>query len=411
VDLEVVTIGTELLLGFTVDTNSAVLGRDLSAIGARIVRRTTVADDPEAIGQAVSQALSRASIVITTGGLGPTRDDVSKRVVADLFGFPLRFDEAIWQDLIARFRRLGRDPAPANRVQAEVPEGATVIPNRWGTAPALWFEGPPGIVIMLPGVPNEMRNLVRHEVVPRLSTRNQAALVIRSRMLRTTSIPESSLAQRIGDLDEKLTPLTLAYLPGLHGVDLRLTAWNLPPEDADRLLDQAAGRLRELLGDFIYGEGETDLAAILLDALRQRGLRLALAESCTGGLVGARLTEIAGSSDVFAGGVVCYDNAVKVALLGVEPGLIEAHGAVSEPVAVAMARGAAARLSAPAAIGLTGIAGPGGGSEEKPVGTVCFGWVVNDRIEQARYVFLGNRHEVRQRAAQYALHRLWRMVS
>lgn len=406
-----VTIGTELLLGFTVDTNSAVLGRDLSAIGARIVRRTTVADDPEAIGQAVSQALSRASIVITTGGLGPTRDDVSKRVVADLFGFPLRFDEAIWQDLIARFRRLGRDPAPANRVQAEVPEGATVIPNRWGTAPALWFEGPPGIVIMLPGVPNEMRNLVRHEVVPRLSTRNQAALVVRSRMLRTTSIPESSLAQRIGDLDEKLTPLTLAYLPGLQGVDLRLTAWNLPPEDADRLLDQAAGRLRELLGDFIYGEGETDLAAILLDALRQRGLRLALAESCTGGLVGARVTEIAGSSDVFAGGVVCYDNAVKVALLGVEPGLIEAHGAVSEPVAVAMAQGAAARLSAPAAIGLTGIAGPGGGSEEKPVGTVCFGWVVNDRIEQARYVFLGNRHEVRQRAAQYALHRLWRMVA
>jgi nicotinamide-nucleotide amidase len=194
-------------------------------------------------------------------------------------------------------------------------------------------------------------------------------------------------------------------------VDLRLTAWNLPPADADRLLDQAAGRLRALLADFVYGEGEADLAAILLDALRQHGLRLALAESCTGGLVGARVTEIAGSSDVFAGGVVCYDNAVKTSLLGVEPRLIEEHGAVSEPVALAMARGAAARLNAPAAIGLTGIAGPGGGSEEKPVGTVCFGWVVNDRAEQARYVFLGNRHEVRQRAAQYALHRLWRMVS
>jgi nicotinamide-nucleotide amidase len=405
VDLEVVTIGTELLLGFTIDTNGAELGQALSSIGARIVRRTAVGDDADRIRSTVAEALQRSGVVITTGGLGPTRDDFSKKVVAQLYGWPLRFDEAIWQALVERFRRMGREPSPANRVQAEVPEGAVVLPNRWGTAPGLWLEGPPGLVIMLPGVPNEMRKLVAHEVVPRLAARG-AGTVIRSRLVRTTSIPESTLAQRIGDLEDQLQPLTLAYLPGLNGVDLRLTAWGMEPAEADRMLAAAADRLKGLLGSLIYGEGETDLAAVLLQALKSRGLRLAIGESCTGGLIGARMTAIPGSSDVFAGSAVTYDNSAKTNLLSVEPSLLATHGAVSEPVALAMAKGAAARFGTAAAIGVTGIAGPDGGSEEKPVGTVCFGWVIGEREEQARYVFLGNRQEIRERAAQFAMHRL-----
>jgi nicotinamide-nucleotide amidase len=411
VDFEVVTIGTELLLGFTIDTNGAHLGQALAGLGGRIVRRTAVPDDPAAIKDAAREALARTGAVITTGGLGPTRDDMSKNVVAELYGWPLRFDEAIWSDLVGRFRRLGREPAPANRVQAEVPDGAVVLPNRWGTAPGLWLEGPPGLTIMLPGVPNEMRKLLEHEVLPRLASRASGGTVVRSRLLRTTSIPESSLAQRVEGLEDGLRPLTLAYLPAVTGVDLRITAWGLPPEEADRRLEQAAATLRGALGALVYGEGADDLARVVLAALRTRGLRLAAGESCTGGLLGTRVTNVPGSSDVFAGSAVCYDNAAKTALLDVAPALLEQFGAVSEEVALAMARGAAARFHTGAAVGITGIAGPDGGSETKPVGTVCFGWVVNDRVELGRYVFLGNRQEIRERAAQFALHRLWRLVA
>jgi len=410
VDVEVVAIGTELLLGFTVDTNGAALGQALSALGIRITRRTTVPDTPEAIRTAVAEALGRTGVVITTGGLGPTRDDLTREAVAGLYGWPLEFDEAIWQGLADRFRRMGRNLAPTNRVQAMVPSGAVVLPNRWGTAPGLWLEGPPGLVVVLPGVPREMRKLLDHEVVPRLARRVGAETVIRSLVLRTTSLPESVVAERVGPLEEALDPLTVAYLPGVLGVDLRLTAWELAPDEADRRLAAAAGTLRGLLGDHVYGEGDQDLAAVVLDALRSRGLTLGLGESCTGGMVGTRLTAIAGSSDVFAGSVVCYANSAKVALLGVDPALIGAEGAVSEAVAEAMARGAAARFSAGAGIGITGIAGPGGGTEAKPVGTVCFGWVVGGTVDRGRYVFPGSRQEIRERATQYALHRLWRLL-
>ena len=411
-DLEVVTIGTELLLGFTIDSNGAELGQALAAIGVRVVRRTAVADEPEAIRSAVSEALSRTGAVVTTGGLGPTRDDVSKKVVADLFQWPLRFDEAIWEALVERFRQMGREPSPANRVQAEVPEGANILPNRWGTAPGLWFDGPPGLVIMLPGVPNEMRKLTQHEVVPRLATRlgSVEGSVVRSRLLRTTSIPESTLAQRLDGLEDGLAPLTLAYLPGVTGVDLRLTAWRMAPAEADTRLEQAAQALRATLGPLVYGEGGDDLAALLLDALRQRGLRFAAGESCTGGLLGGRITAVPGSSDVFAGSAVCYDNRAKVELLGVDQGLLDRHGSVSQEVALAMAQRAAERFGTGTAIGITGIAGPGGATEGKPVGTVCFGWVLNDRAEPGRYVFLGGRQEIRERAVQFAMHRLWRML-
>jgi nicotinamide-nucleotide amidase len=406
--LELVTIGTELLLGFTIDSNSAHIGRVLADAGIRVARRTTVPDDADAIRSAVSAALARTGAVLTTGGLGPTRDDLSKKVVADVFGWPLRFEESVWEDICARFRRMGREPSPANRCQAEVPEGALVLANQWGTAPGLWLEGQPGLVIMLPGVPREMRKLLDQVVMPRLVSRG-SGLVIRSAVVRTTGIPESTLGALVAPVEDTLAPLTLAYLPGTEGVDLRLTAWDLPAAEADRLLAAAAERLRGLAGEHAYGSGEEDLAARTLEVLRERGWHLSVAESCTGGMLGERLTAIAGSSDVFVGGAISYDNALKTSVLGVPAALLAYHGAVSIEVAQAMADGAASRFGTEASVGVTGIAGPSGGTPDKPVGTVCFGWVAGNRREAARVVFPGSRREIRERAVQFALHRLWRL--
>jgi nicotinamide-nucleotide amidase len=409
-DIELITIGTELLLGLTLDTNGAEIARTLAAHGVRVTRRTSVADRGEEIRQAVSDALTRTGVVLTTGGLGPTRDDVTKKVVADLFEVPLEFDEGVWASLIERFARLERKPAASNRSQAEVPRGATVLCNRWGTAPGLWLEGAPGLAILLPGVPLEMRRLLEHEVLPRLGARG-APGVIRSLLVRTWGIPESSLAERIGEIEREIAPLTLAYLPGLDGVDLRLSAWDLAAEEADRQLRAAADLLRGRAGSNVYGEGDCDLAALVLQKARTRGIRLAVAESCTGGMLGARLTEIPGSSDVFVGGVIAYDNALKVQALGVPEPLLSEHGAVSEPVARAMAEGAARRFGVAAALSVTGVAGPGGGSPEKPVGSVWIGCALGGAVEVRRTMFAGTRHEIRARATQAALFLLYRRLS
>jgi nicotinamide-nucleotide amidase len=407
--IELVAIGNELLLGHTLDTNGADIARTLAALGVEIVRRSAVPDRPGDIAAAVGEALRRTGAVITTGGLGPTRDDVSKKVVAELYGMPLDFDEAVWSDIVARFARARRTPAVSNRGQAEVPRGATVLRNRWGTAPGLWLEGPPGLTIMLPGVPIEMRQLLEFEVGPRLAAR-AAGGVVRSLVVRTTAIPESTLAERMGEVEAEIAPLTLAYLPGTHGVDLRLTAWRLDPAEADRRLRQAADLVTARAGEHVYGEGDADLAAVVLERARRAKLTLGAAESCTGGLVGGRLTDIPGSSDVFMGAVVCYADRLKTELLQVPAALIGAHGAVSGEVACAMAEGARRRLGVDLALAVTGIAGPGGGSADKPVGTVWFGVASPKGTDTRRIVFLGSRREVRERATQTALYLLDRRL-
>jgi nicotinamide-nucleotide amidase len=292
-----------------------------------------------------------------------------------------------------------------------------VLRNRWGTAPGLWLDGPVpaldgkrGLVIMLPGVPSEMRKLLEHEVIPRLNTLAGAS-VIRSRVVRTTGIPESTLAERMGDIEREVAPLTLAYLPGLDGVDLRLSAWGLPPAEASTRLAEGARLLSARAGEHAYGEDETDLAAVVLQGARERRLRLGVAESCTGGLVGARLTEIPGSSDVFDGGVICYSNRLKTELLGVPAALIDQHGAVSEPVVRAMVEGVRERLGADLAVAVTGIAGPGGGTPEKPVGTVWIGVGDGAGSMVRRTIFPGSRQEIRARAAQAALFLLNRRLA
>ena len=404
--VELLTIGTELLLGFTLDSNSAFLGRTLSAEGVRIVRRTSVGDSPAAIRSAVDEALTRTGFVITTGGLGPTRDDMSKNVVAELLGMPLEFNDVVWEAVLARYRKFGRTPVESNRSQAMVPAGGVALPNQWGTAPGLWLESPRGTVVMLPGVPLEMRMLTEHEVVPRLRLQGGGS-VIRSGTLRTCGIPESTLAERIGDLEDALLPLSLAYLPSTVGVDLRLTAWDMSADVADSRLRDGIALLRERASEWAYGEGDADLAEVVLQQLRATGRKLAVVESCTGGMLGGRITNIPGASDVFLGGYVTYANSAKEKL-GVPAAMIARHGAVSSEVAAAMAECAANVSGASVAVAITGIAGPDGGSIEKPVGTVWFGFSVDGAIETGKSVFGGSRVEVRERAVQGALLGLWR---
>ena len=408
-DIEILTIGTELLLGFTIDTNGAEIAQAVAAIGGQVVRRTSVGDEPELIRSGVAEALARTGLVITTGGLGPTRDDITKDIVAEVFEAPLEFQGEIWQQLVQRFERMGRKAPESNRSQALVPRGATVLRNQWGTAPGLWLEGARGTAILLPGVPGEMRQLLKHEVIPRLMAR-ATGTVVRSATIRTTGIAESALAQRLGNIEAELAPLSLAYLPSLPGVDLRLTAWSLAPDDADRRLDAGSRRLRELAGEFVYGKGDEDLAALLLDRARSRKQKLAVAESCTGGLVGGRITAIPGSSEVFLGGVIAYEDAVKLRDLAVSADTIAAHGAVSEEVARAMAAGVARRFGADLAIAVTGIAGPDGGTAAKPVGLVWMATSVAGAVESFSYVFPGAREEVRARATQWALFQLLKRI-
>ena len=409
--LEVVTIGSELLLGQVVDTNAAELGRALAAAGAEVVRHVSVADRPEAIRAAVAESLERTGFVITTGGLGPTRDDMTKVEVAAIFGKPLKLDETVLRSLEERFRRLGRAMPAVNRTQAEVPEGATVLPNPRGTAPGLWVEDGAGrVVVMLPGVPSEMRGLLAEEVLPRISQRSGGS-VVRSRTVRTTGIAESALAERVGAIEEEIAPLTLAYLPSVEGVDLRVTAWGMREDEAERRLGSVAGQLRARAGEHFYGEDHADLAAFVLDQLRGRKARLVVAESCTGGLLGGRITAVPGASDVFIGGVVAYDNVVKSGTLDVPPELLERHGAVSEQVVSAMAHGVQRQFAVDAALAITGIAGPAGGTADKPVGTVWMAARLGSEARALNRIFPGDRGEIRARAAQGALDLLRRLIA
>ncbi len=412
--IEVVTIGDELLLGFTTDTNAAHLARVLAAEGVEIVRRTTCGDTAESIAAAVGDALDRTGAVITTGGLGPTSDDLTKPSIAALFGRAMVLDEEHLEWMRERWRtRFKREMPASNRQQAMLPAGARKLPNHHGSAPGIWLEDERGRwVAMLPGVPREMKGMLADTLMPLVRDRVGAdARVIRSRTLRTTGIGESAIADLIGEIEGGVgEALGLAYLPNADGTDLRLTARGMRAAAADEALARGAERLRTVVGDAVYGEDGSDLAAVVLELCRSRGVTVAVAESCTGGLLGARLTAIAGSSDVVLGGVIAYANSVKTGLLGVPAPLIAEHGAVSEPVARAMASGARAALGASAALSITGIAGPGGGTEAKPVGTV---WVALDqdgRVEARSYHLIGDRGEIRHRASQGALELLRRRL-
>lgn len=409
--MEIVTIGDELLLGFTIDTNGAYLARKLSAVGIRVVRRMSVGDDPAAIGAAIREALDRTGAAITTGGLGPTADDRSKASVAAVFGRGMAIDQEHVTWMKERWRtRFGREMPESNMAQASLPADSTKLTNRHGSAPGVFIEDDQGRwVAMLPGVPREMRGMTDDTLVPLLSKRYPASTVVRSRTLRSTGVAESLLGARLGHV-QLGDGVSLAYLPSVEGVDLRLTVFGLDSETADRRLDATAAKVRAETAEAIYGEGDDDLAAIVLDLCRKSKRTIAVGESCTGGMLGARLTAIAGSSDVVLGGVIAYDDRIKREMLGVAESDLAAHGAVSETVVKAMARGVRDGFTASVSLAITGIAGPGGGSADKPVGTVWIALDLDGSVSARRFSMIGDRDEVRRRSAQAALEMLRRAL-
>jgi nicotinamide-nucleotide amidase len=407
-NVELITIGDELLLGFTIDTNAAHLARELSSIGVAIRRRATVGDSADEIASGVRDALDRTGAVITTGGLGPTSDDMTKSAIASLFGRGMRLDEEHVAWMEARWlQRFNRQMPESNRAQAMLPEGARKLTNHHGSAPGIWLEDDRGRwVAMLPGVPREMRGMLADTLLPLLRERlggSGEPTVVRSRTLRTTGVAESLLADQLDPIRDTFGPITLAYLPAPDGVDLRLTSRGLPGEESDAKLDAAATIVRSRIGRAIYAEGDSDMPTIVLSLCRERRLTIAVAESCTGGLLGARLTSIPGSSDVVLGGVIAYSNDVKHELLGVAEGTLASHGAVSESVARQMAEGVRDRLDASIGIAITGVAGPAGGTPEKPVGTVWIASAQTDGTRTRLLRLIGDRDEVRRRATQSAL--------
>jgi nicotinamide-nucleotide amidase len=373
-----------------------------------IARRSTVGDEASEIGRAVGEALERTGAVITTGGLGPTSDDLSKDSVAALFGRGMHLDEAHLKWMEERWRKRFNRPLPAgNRRQAMIPDGAEQLENRHGSAPGIWLEDDRGRwVAMLPGVPSEMRGMLGDTLLPRLKSRAKAGTVVRSITLRTTGVAESLLADRIEQMEGGPLGVSLAYLPSISGVDLRLTVRDVPADVADAALSNAAKRLRARVGESIYGEDDDDLAAVVLQLCRERSLTIGVAESCTGGLLGARLTAIPGSSDVVRGGVIAYHNDLKRDSLGVDEALLKEHGAVSEPVVRAMAAGARRMAGSTVGFGVTGIAGPSGGSEAKPVGTVWLAVDLDGDVDARMVRLWGGREEIRQRSAQWLLEML-----
>ena len=414
-DVELVSIGDELLLGFTIDTNAAYFARQAAAVGIRVVRRATVGDGAEEIAAAVRAGLERTGAVITSGGLGPTADDLTKAAIAALFGRGMTLDEGILESLRARWKaRWSRELPEANRAQAMIPEGATILPNGHGSAPGIWLEDASGRwVAMLPGVPREFRGMLADNLLPRMIVRmggESGLRVIRSRTLRTTGIAESAVADLLQGLDRASLGTSLAFLPGWEGVDLRLTVRNVSPEEADTRLEAAAAQVRAPLTEWLYGEGDEDLAEVVMHALRESGRTVAVAESCTGGMFGMRLTAVSGASHALMGGVIAYDNAVKVRELVVQESTLAEHGAVSVETAREMAAGVRTKFGVDVGVSITGIAGPGGGTPEKPVGTVCIGVDLGGAVSAQRIVTIGDRHEVRQRSAQAALAKVLRAL-
>lgn len=402
--VELLAIGNELLLGETVDTNSAWIARRLTGAGIVIAGKTTVGDDVARIEGALSAALRRSGTVICTGGLGPTVDDLTRHAVASLYGRRLVIDEE-WVDVLRdRYRRRGIRMPEINRVQGELPEGATLVPNPRGTAPALVMDdNARGMTILLPGVPAEMRGFMDDVVVDLLCARLRPLPPVRQRLVRTTGVGESALAEQVADIAADVDPIDLAFLPQTAGVDLRLSCRPGISGAADRI-EQVAGALRERLGRLVYAEDDRDLAVVVGNLLRDRDLTVAAAESCTGGLLAKRLTDESGASDFLHAGFVTYANSAKRDLLGVRSETLAMHGAVSEQCAVEMADGARIRAHADVGVSITGIAGPGGGSDEKPVGTVWIAVALGEAVTARRFLFLpGDRAEIRERAAQAAL--------
>jgi nicotinamide-nucleotide amidase len=407
---EIITIGDELLIGQVVDTNSAWIGKTLNTHNIRINRINSISDNAEEIVDVLNGCLERSELIIITGGLGPTRDDITKKTLKDYFGMGWRVDQDVLDQLEAFFENRGRQLLEINQLQAQVPDGCKILHNEWGTAPGMWFEKDGKVVISLPGVPYEMKNIIDYKAIPLIVEKFKQAPLYH-KVLVTVNVPESIIAKNIEDIEDELPEyIKLAYLPGFNVVRLRLTGVSDGKVDIHKEVNFYADKIKERVADALVAEEDLSMSELVFQLLENKGKTLSVAESCTGGYISHLLTLIPGVSKVFVGSVVSYSNSVKHHQLGVENTLFETVGAVSEQVVTEMAAGVRERLDTDYSLAVSGVAGPGGGSIEKPVGTIYISVASRNKSVVKRFQFNGDRMNVIARSANLGFDLLRRLI-
>lgn len=406
---EIISVGDELLAGVVVNSNASYIGKKLTELGYEVRWISTVGDDEIELTDALKRAYDRASLVVLTGGLGPTPDDITKRVVSKFFDSEIVFRKDVLTKVEEHFRKMGRKMAPINRDLAEVPEKAELIENEIGSAMGFVFTKEDRNFFVLPGVPSEMRRMMEKSVHPRFSNRGEER-VLQSVVLRTAGILESDLYQKIRDFPERFSNVRISFLPRFSGVDIRLMVSGLSVEECAGELRKSEEVIREKVGKFVYGKGDTSMESTVADLLLGKALTVSVAESCTGGLVSHKLTNVPGSSSYFDRGVVVYSNEAKIEILGVPEDTIQDHGAVSPETAVAMAQGVRRISGTDIGLSTTGIAGPGGGTPSKPVGLVYIGYSDEERSLAEKHQFMRERMWNKERSAIAALDILRRIL-
>jgi nicotinamide-nucleotide amidase len=407
---EIVTIGDELLIGQVVDTNSAWIGRQLNDIGIKVKQITSVSDNEEHILSSLREASTRVEVILITGGLGPTKDDITKLTLCKYFKSNLRFDEGAFMQVEKIFKARGREVTEVNRKQAEVPEKCEVIPNHVGTAPGMWFSHKQKIYVSMPGVPSEMFSMMEHDVLPRLRSLFTKGAIVHKTIL-TQGIGESFLSDRIEKWELALPKhIKLAYLPSHGLLRLRLTASGASKETLAKEVDEQLKELKTLAGEFIFGYENDSLEKITARLLTEKKVTLSTAESCTGGYIASRIVSVPGSSNYYMGSIVAYDNSIKENFLGISSELIAKNGAVSEPVVNEMAKYIQTKFQTDYSIAVSGIAGPDGGTPEKPVGTVWLAIAHPQGIFSKKLLLGTVRERVIHESALHALNNLRKIL-
>lgn len=407
---EIITIGDEILIGQIVDTNSAWMAKQLNLIGVKVKQITSVSDDADHIIEALDAARKRAKIILLTGGLGPTKDDITKITLARYFNMALKRDEETLKQVEAIFARLKRPMIDLNRNQADVPEGCTVIQNKNGTAPCMWFEDKGTIFVSMPGVPFEMMYLMEDEILPRLKKLFKLPFIYHKTIL-TANIGESFLAQELEEIEDSLPAnIKLAYLPKLGQVRLRLSTSGDDEESLKAAVDRFATKIMEKVKSFVVIDEDIPMEKALLNLMEAKKLTLSTAESCTGGYIAHLITQHPGSSKVFEGGAVTYSYELKESVLGVNPETLKQYGAVSEETVREMAIGAVKHFNTDFAVAVSGIAGPDGGTPDKPVGTVWIALASKDQVIAKLFHFGDKRVQNIERSAAAALNMILNQV-
>lgn len=406
-----ISIGDELLIGQTVNTNAAFIGELLSENNISVIKITVIGDEKTAILNELKNASSISDLIILTGGLGPTHDDITRACIVEYFKTKLVENAEILENIKTIFGKRNRKLTEINKQQALVPEIAVPIKNNLGTAPGMWIEKEQKIFVVMPGVPSEMKAMMTGFVIPELVKKTKdESKVIKKSVLLTTGIPESALSEKLGDLDELLKGARLAFLPSLFEVKLRITIETDNEEDAKNRLTEIEQKIRAKVGRYIYGKGKESLEEVVGRLLRERGMKISTAESCTGGLIASTLTNISGSSDYFERGIVSYSNASKVEILKVNEDTIAEFGAVSKEVAMQMADGVRSTSGTDIGVSVTGIMGPTGATTDKPVGLVYIGYCDDKLCTYKKYIFGNDRLLNKQRTMKAALDLVRRQV-